>query len=172
MTYLPARGGRTHLRSLLAQLDRLEPKGRWQSARAIGRSADLLRRRGVVVVLSDFYDDEEEARRAMRRVIRRGHDVAMLQVMSAEELTFPYSGDVEFADLEIGDRRVVSAAAVEREYRENVAAFLERCRRLAHHDNVDHALMRTDDSADTALRTYLLHRAARHRAGRTITRPA
>jgi uncharacterized protein (DUF58 family) len=170
LTYVPARGGRPHLRSLLAQIDRLEPRGRWYPARAIGRSADLLRRRGVVVVLSDFYDDEEESRRAMRRVGRRGHDVAMLQVISGEELAFPYRGDVEFTDLELGDRRIVSAAAVEREYREGLNAFLGRSRRLAHRDNADYALMRTDDPPDTALRKYLLERAARHRAGGAATR--
>jgi hypothetical protein len=106
----------------------------------------------------------------MRRVGRRGHDVAMLQVISGEELAFPYRGDVEFTDLELGDRRIVSAAAVEREYREGLNAFLGRSRRLAHRDNADYALMRTDDPPDTALRKYLLERAARHRAGGAATR--
>lgn len=172
MTYLPARGGRTHLRALLAQLDRLEPRGRWDAARTIARTADLLRRRGVVVVLSDFYDDEDETRRALRRVARQGHDVAMLQVISAEELTFPWKGDVELTDLEVGEKRIVSADAIAGEYRARMDAFLERSRRLAHQDNIDFALIRTDENPDTTLRKYLLERAARQSAGRTSTRSA
>ena len=45
-----------HLRSLLAQIARLEPAGSWALDRAIARGADLLRRRGVVLIVSDFYD--------------------------------------------------------------------------------------------------------------------
>lgn len=172
LTYLPARGGRTHLRALLAQLDRLEPKGRWHPASVIGRSAGLLRRRGVLVVLSDFYDEEEDTRRAMRRVARQGHDVAMLQIISADEAGFPYRGAIQFTDMELGDRRVVSAGAVEREYRERMAAFLERSRRLAHRDDVDYALLKTDVPPDAALRQYLLERDARHRSGRAAPRLA
>jgi hypothetical protein len=96
----------------------------------------------------------------------------MLQVIAAEESTFPYRGDIEFTDLELGERLVVSASAVDVAYRDQMAAFLDRSRRLAHHDNVDFALMRTDQPPDTALRRYLLERAARHRAGRAAARPA
>jgi uncharacterized protein (DUF58 family) len=54
LSYTPARGGRPHLRSVMAQLDRLTPTGRWQPSRLIGRAGDLLKRRGVVLVISDF----------------------------------------------------------------------------------------------------------------------
>src|SRR5262245_6683589 len=67
MTYLPARGGRPHLRSLIAVMDRLRPAGRWSPARGIARGAELLKRRGVVLVLSDFQDAEAETHRELRR---------------------------------------------------------------------------------------------------------
>lgn len=38
--YLPARGGRMHLRALLAQLSRLEPAGDWALDRALTRAAE------------------------------------------------------------------------------------------------------------------------------------
>jgi uncharacterized protein (DUF58 family) len=63
VTYLPAKGGRPHLRSLVATLDRLEPSGTWSPARGIARGAELLKRRGVVIVLSDFQDAELETQR-------------------------------------------------------------------------------------------------------------
>src|SRR5688572_24342930 len=83
LAYIPARAGRPHLRSLIARIDRLEPAGTWDPERAISRGAELLKRRGVMIVISDFYDAEDATRREMRRVARRGHDVSMLQVMSA-----------------------------------------------------------------------------------------
>jgi len=161
MTYLPAKGGRPHLRSLIAIIDRLEPSGVWSPARGIARGAELLKRRGVVIVLSDFQDVEDETHRELRRVASHGHDVGMLQVISPDESAFPYAGDVEFEDLETGERRVVDAGAVAPEYRRAFEGFLARSRRGALRDHVDYALMRTDMPPGRALRDFLMKRGAK-----------
>ena len=164
LAYVPARAGRPHLRSLIARIDRVEPAGTWDPERTIARGAELLKRRGVLIVISDFYDAEDATRREMRRVARRGHDVSMLQVMSAEEMAFPYSGSVEVEDLETGARRLVDAAAMEDRYRASVGEFLDHCRSLASRDGIDYALMRTDAAPERVLRDYLLRRDAGHRS--------
>jgi uncharacterized protein (DUF58 family) len=159
-TYLPTRGGRPHLRLLLGQLARLEPHGSWQLDKAISRGAELLKRRGVIVVISDFYDATDVTFRELRRVARRGHDVAMLQVISRPELAFPYAADLEFEDLESGERRIVDAGSTAPRYRAAVGDFLARCRAQAHRDGIDYALMPTDVAPEQALRSYLLRRGA------------
>ena len=164
LSYLPARAGRPHLRSLIARLDRALPGGAWNPERAISRGAELLKRRGVMIVISDFYDDEDATRREMRRVARRGHDVSMLQLMSAEEMAFPYRGSVEVEDLETGTRRLVDAGAAEQTYRTAVREFLDRCRTLANRDGIDYALMTTDAPPERVLRDYLLRRGSAHRS--------
>ena len=158
LSYLPARGGRLHLRALIARLGQLKAAGTWRPAEAIARGAELLKRRGVVIALSDFYDDEAETSRALRRVARRGHDAAMLQVISRDEIAFPFDDDVEFEDAESGERRLVSAATIAREYRAGIGDFLERCRTEAKRDGVDYALFPTDVAPERALRSYLIKR--------------
>jgi uncharacterized protein (DUF58 family) len=160
MTYLPAKGGRPHLRSLIAAMDRLQPGGAWSPARGISRGAELLKRRGVVLVLSDFQDAEDETHRELRRVASHGHDVAMLQVIAPDESTFPYTGDVEFEDLESSERRLIDATSVATEYRRAFGSFLERSRDHALRDHVDYALMRTDVAPGRALRDFLMRRDA------------
>jgi uncharacterized protein (DUF58 family) len=160
LSYLPARGGRPHLRSLIARLDRTRPGGAWQPERGIARSAELLKRRGVVLVLSDFYDAEDETRRELRRAARRGHDVAMMQIIAPQETAFPYRGDIEFHDLESGDRRIIDAGALGPAYRAAMREFLERCRTQAERDGIDYTLATTDSPPERALRGVLLRRAA------------
>lgn len=167
LQYVPARGGRPHLRTLLAHVDRARPAGTWLLDRAIGRAADLLERRGVIVVISDFYEAGDATFRALRQVARRGHDVVMLQVISRPEITFPYEADLDLEDLESGARRTVDTAAVGRGYRGAVADFLARCRASAHKDGADYALMPTDVAPEHALRTYLLKRGAAAAAPRS-----
>ncbi len=96
---------------------------------------------------------------------RLGHDVAMLQVVSPEETTFPYRGDIAFQDLESGDRRLVDAGAIRQRYRTAVSEFLARCRTLAQRDGIDYALLSTDAPPERALRGWLLRRDARQSAG-------
>ena len=160
LSYLPARSGRPHLRALLARLQQLEPEGVWTPARAIARGAELLKRRGVLIVLSDFYDAEDDTRRELRRAARRGHDVALLQVISPAELTFPYDGEIEIEDLESAGLQLLEAREAAGTYRDAVTAFLARCRREAARDGIDYALLPTDVPPDRALRAYLVARTA------------
>ena len=158
LVWVPARGGRAHLRLLLAQLEKLTPSATWDAPRVMTRAADLLRRRGVILAISDFYDNEEATRVEFRRVVRRGHDVAVLQVISREEIDLPFTSDVEFEDSETGARVVVDARAARGVYRDQVAAFLERWRTGARRDGLDYALVTTDEKPSDALRTYLVKR--------------
>ena len=160
LTYLPARGGRPHLRSLLGQIDRLVPEGVFDAPRVISRGAQLLRRRGVVIVISDFYDDEENTRRELRRVTEYGHDVAMLQLISPAELVLPYTGSLELEDLESGAKQLTDVADVAPRYDAELHDFLVRCRREALGAGIDHALITTDTPPEEALREYLIRRRA------------
>jgi hypothetical protein len=120
-----------------------------------------------VLVASDFYDDEEATRRVLRQVAQRGHDVAMLHVLSPDELALPFAGHDELEDAESGARRLVDASGVRASYEAAVRDFLERCRSSAARDGVDYALLLTDAPPAAALREYLIRRAARPRLGTT-----
>lgn len=158
LSYVPARGGRVHLRSLLARIDRLDADGAWDAAHVIARAAQLLTRRGVVLVLSDFYDAEDETRREMRRATQRGHDVGMIQLLSPDELALPYASQVEMQDMESGDIRLIDAGAIAALYQTSMTAFLDRCRAEALRDGVDYGLITTESAPEVALREYLLRR--------------
>jgi uncharacterized protein (DUF58 family) len=172
LTFVPARGGRPHLRTLLAQLAQIEPTGIWDPGRAIARAADLLKRRGLVLVLSDLYDAETETLRELKRVRRRGHDVAILQVVSRPELTFDYRGAREVEDLENGRRRVVDAAAIGDGYRAAIRAFLDRWRSDASREGITYARFVTDEPPARTLRNFLIARDAHRHAGHRALRSA
>jgi len=155
LTYVPARGGRPHLQLVLSQIERLEAAGSWTPQRAISRGAELLKRRGMIIVISDFYDDEVETRRELRRVVRSGHDAAMLQVISPEERAFDYAGSLEIEDLETGERTLADEST-RAAYVSALQAFLERCQTEARREGIAHALMSTQDPPGHALRSFLL----------------
>ncbi|MEO6222032.1 MAG: DUF58 domain-containing protein [Vicinamibacterales bacterium] len=160
LVHVPARGGRGHLRTVLAQIDKLEPARFWDPKIVIPRAADLLKRRGLLCVVSDFYDAPEETRVELRRANRRGHDVALLQIVSKQEVDLPFSGDLEFEDLETGAHVLLDPRSTRTAYRDSMAEFLESWRVAAKRDGFDYALMTTDEAPSEALRGYLLRRGA------------
>jgi len=169
LTYVPARGGRGHLQLLLGRLARIEPHGRWQPRRAISRAAELLRRRGMLVVLSDFYDEEDATLVELKRAGARGHEVAMLQLISRQELDLPYNGALEFADLEDGARCLTDVAATRQAYKESISAFCDGWRQRARTGGIEYERFLTDQSPSWALRQYLVRREAA--AGLSHTHP-
>jgi uncharacterized protein (DUF58 family) len=159
-TFLPPRSGRQHLRRLLASMGSLQPGGVWRGPDIVRRAADRLARRGLLIVISDFYDDEERMASELHRAQRMGHDVVQFQVLTREEITLPYSRDVEFTDLESGARLPVNAALARRDYRDAVAEFLERMRTRALAEGRQHMLVVTDTPPERVLRSFLLARQA------------
>jgi len=156
--FIPPRAGRQHLRRLLAALSAIEPRGSWRGADVVRQAAERLTRRGLLIVLSDFYDDEERTIAELRRAARMGHEVALFQILSSDELELPYGRDLELTDLETGARLAINTVLARREYKDGIAAFLERMRTLAVAEGFQYSLVVTDTPPDRALRSFLLAR--------------
>jgi uncharacterized protein (DUF58 family) len=155
--YIGARGGRTHLRAVLAALANVAAQGRTGAALALRRGIDLLRTRGVLLVLSDLYDDEEGVDAELRRAARIGHDVVVFHVLTPDEMQLQVRGATEFEDAETG-QRVVAGAAAGALHAQQMAAFVNRWRERCVAYGIDYCLATTDAPLDTTLRGYLLQR--------------
>ena len=155
---LPARGGRQHLRRLLASLGSLTPGRTWSGPDIVRSAADRLSRHGLLLVISDFYDAEERMTAELRRAQRMGHEVVLFQVLTRDEIELPYHRDLEFADLESGARVAANATLARRDYRDAVAEFLERMRSRSIAEGFHYTLAVTDTPPARALRTLLLSR--------------
>jgi uncharacterized protein (DUF58 family) len=126
----PARG-RGALPKLLRDLDEITAEGRTDLAKAIDGTVLRSDRPGMLVIVSDFFDAGPMAN-AVTRAASAGHDVALVQVLSPDELAPPYEGDIALEDAETGavvevtlDARAIDA------YMERLNAFLLSLRALA-----------------------------------------
>jgi uncharacterized protein (DUF58 family) len=155
--YIGARGGRTHLRSILTALSGVTASGRTASSAALRRAVDLLRSRGVLVFISDLYDDEDGTDAELKRAARIGHDVIVFQVLAPDEISLTVRGATEFEDMETGQTVLAGETSV-RAYNTRVEQFLRRWRERCAAYGIDYVLARTDAPLDATLRSYLLQR--------------
>ena len=156
--FIAPRAGRHHLRGVLAALSSLGAQGAWAGTGDVRRAAERLKRRGLLLVLSDFYDDEDRTLAELRRAHRMGHEVVLFQILTRDEIELPYRRDVEFTDLETGRRLAINAGLARRDYKDAVAAFLEKWRSRAAVEGFQYSLIVTDMPPQRALRNFLLAR--------------
>jgi uncharacterized protein (DUF58 family) len=159
--YLAPRTGRQHLRGLLAALSTLAAAGAWRAADQVRRAAERLSRRGLLLVFSDLLDDDEETFVALRRAARMGHEVVLFQILSRDEIDLPYRRDLDFVDLETGQTLALNAGLARRDYKDAMAAFLERWRSRAGAEGFHYSLVVTDTPPERALRQFLMARMNR-----------
>jgi uncharacterized protein (DUF58 family) len=158
--YLPSRGGQAHLRALLLALTRTDPSGHTDSATALTRTIDLLKRRGLLIVISDLYDERDHVERALMRAAHIGHEVVVFHVLTRDEVELAFRDDVELEDPETGRLVLTNGAAAGRPYREAISAFLERWRSRCATHGIDYVRVFTDTPLDAGLRGYLRRRGA------------
>jgi uncharacterized protein (DUF58 family) len=94
--------GRGALAKLLRELDTIVPEKGTNLASAIDGVVLRSARPGMLVVVSDFFD-AGPFDAALGRAASAGHDLAMVQVLSPEELEPPWDGDLALEDAETGD---------------------------------------------------------------------
>ena len=82
--------------------------------------------------------------------------------MDDDELDFPISGPIGFEGLETDEFLNCNPRALREGYLEALNAFLDSLRRDCTRNTIDYALIRTSQSLDAALATYLSNRLGMH----------
>jgi uncharacterized protein (DUF58 family) len=164
LPHVPPVGSPEHLSALLAHLSRVSvQQGRTAYVDAIHGAADQLRNRALVVVISDLWGAGREAEIALSSLSARGHDVAVLRVLSPDEVDLPFARVAEFVDPEDGRKIEVDPVLVREDYRRALAADRERWRRVAGNADIDLMNVVTSTPPEVALGDFA---ARRHRVGR------
>jgi uncharacterized protein (DUF58 family) len=158
---IQARGGRRHLYTLLAALERVRAEGETRLSTLILREAAQWKRRGLVILISDLYDRPEEITAALTRLRRAGQEVIVFHLLDRAERLLDYEGTREFRDLETGERLLADAGRVRRAYVERVAEMRAFFSRELLRAGADYAELDTAEPLDKALAFYLLRRKSK-----------
>lgn len=120
---MPPLRGRRSLWRMLNFLDKVEPAGPSDMAKALRSFSLKCSGKGIVVILSDFMD-KGGYEEALRYLVARQMDVYAIQILSQEEIEPDVTGDLKLVDIEDDDvaEITVSRALLDR-YKKNLAAY-------------------------------------------------
>ncbi len=151
----------SHLKQLLHVMETSEPHRKTRTGPIFHDLAERLKRRGLVVILSDLFDDVGTMLAGLKHFRHRRHDIVMFHVLDPAELDFPFKQTTLFKGLEQLPDVLTDPRSLRQAYLEEFGKFLNSVRKGCRDQRADYLQLRTDQSLDVALSSYVAARMAR-----------
>jgi len=158
--YIPPSANPNQIKSFVHELDVSSLKDKTTIEPICHNLAEKIPRRGMICLISDLFVEVEGLMRGLRHFRHRDHEVILLHVMDADELTFPFQGNTLFRGLEATGELMIEPRALREGYIQAVERFCAQVRRRCIADRIDYKLISTADRLDAALLAFLAARAA------------
>jgi uncharacterized protein (DUF58 family) len=149
------RRGRASLPAVLRELDAIVARGGTDLSASIDAAVQRAERPGMLVVVSDFLD-RGPFEQAITRAASAGHDLALVQVLSPDELDPPYEGDLALEDVETGAvvQVTIDARAIEA-YLERLGGLVGTLRAVAKRHRAAYVRVATTEPLLLAVRRFV-----------------
>lgn len=161
---IPRTGNPGSIHTLMAELARFSPTRSGGAVEGLATTlheiAASTRRRGIVVLLSDLFEDEAAIMSGIAHCRFAGHEVIVFHTLDPAELTFPFTGNVEFEGFETGGKMLTRPTELRKTYLAEFTAFCDRMR-LGCETNRCHYIM--TNTAFPLAETLTAYLAFRHR---------
>jgi uncharacterized protein (DUF58 family) len=155
----PPKAVLSYAHTMLAEMQRIEPKGSSELAGALHSIAEKLKRRGLAILISDLWCDPEPVFEGLKHLHYAGHDCLVLHVLDPDELKLPQGRQFRFIDLENEASLHLDIRQIQAAYSEKVSQFMDRYYRVCGDMGVDYLPVYTNQDLRLVLREYLIRRS-------------
>lgn len=151
----------SHLKQLLHVMQDATAERKTATGPIFHDLAERFKKRGIVVILSDLFDDVDTMMAGLKHFRHRRHEVVLFHVLDPAELDFPFKKTTLFRGLEELPNVLVEPRALRKAYLREFDAYVHRLKRGCRMHRIDYVQVRTDQSLDVALSSYLASRMTR-----------
>ncbi|QEF98079.1 hypothetical protein Mal15_21260 [Stieleria maiorica] len=158
---VPLRSRPSHLQPILSALVAEQSRRETDLGGVFRKIVPKVGRRGLIVILSDSMGDAESISRSLAQFRANKHEIIFFQILDPDEVDFPFSGRIQFRDLESAiDQQTVDAASIRDAYQQRLTEHNEALREASRRSRVDLIPITTDQPFVDVLHEYV---AARRR---------
>ena len=157
-SFVPPRSTKSHLNTVLAQLENITPGPDTKIAPALHQLAEKIWKRGLIILISDLLDDPDDVLTGLKHFRHKKHEVIVFHLLDRQELDFNYSVRTRFRDLESGKEITTEPWQIKTAYRKIVKEFQNTYKIKCRAKNIDYVPIYTDENLDLALNGYLMKR--------------
>ena len=148
----------SHIKQLLHVMEQTRAERKTSTGAIFHELAERFKKRGIVVVMSDLFDDVDSMLAGLKHFRHRRHEVILMHVLDPAELEFPFQHATLVRGLEQLPEVLVEPRALRKAYLAEFERYLHRLKRGCRMHRIDHVLLRTDQSLEVALSSYLASR--------------
>jgi uncharacterized protein (DUF58 family) len=153
---IPPRSRPSHLRAIMTALAADVTKRETDLGGVFSKIASKLSRRGLVVIVSDAMGDIASIGRSLAQFRSSNHEILFFQIMDPDEVDFPFSGRIQFRDLEnVSNEHTIDARSLKQAYlnrlEQHDSALRDACRK----NRVDLIRITTDRPFADVLHEYM-----------------
>lgn len=146
------------MHQILTTLIGANPANQTDLAAALHALASSSRKRGIVILVSDLLDDEMRLMDSIRHIRFAGHELMVFHVLDPAEMSFPFTGNVEFEGLETPAKLLTRPAELRNSYLRAFNAFRDRVREGCERQQSHYVPIDTSRHLNETLGEYLAFR--------------
>ena len=151
----------SHLKQLLQVMQTTVPERKTATGPIFHELAERLKKRGVVMIFSDLFDNLSSMFAGLKHFRHRRHEVIVFHVLDPAELEFPFDRPTLFKGLEQFPDVTADARSLRNAYLAEFGEFLKGVQTGCRNHQIDYVPLRTDQSLEIVLSTYLASRMSR-----------
>lgn len=148
----------SHLKEILHVMENVSADRKTSTGPIFHDLAERLKKRGIVIVLSDLFDDLDSMMTGLKHLRHRRHEVIVMHVLDPAEVEFPFDEITLFRGLEHLPDALVESRALRKAYLAEFGRYLHKLKAGCRAQAIDYVPMRTDQSLEVALSSYLASR--------------
>lgn len=153
---VPLRSRPSHLSAIMTALAADVTKRETDLGGVFRKIAPKLGRRSLVVIVSDAMGDVASMSRAMAQFRASKHEVLFIQIMDPDEMDFPFTGRIQFRDLENqSNSHTVDSRTLRDAYLQRLQQHQSELRSAFRRNRVDFLPVTTDRPFADVLHEYL-----------------
>jgi uncharacterized protein (DUF58 family) len=148
----------SHIKQLLHVMEHSSPQRKTSTGAIFHDLAERFKKRGIVLVFSDLFDDVDAMVAGLKHFRHRRHEVVLFHVLDPAEVDFPFQQTTLFQGLEQLPEVLVDPRALRKAYLAEFNGYVRRLKRACHMHQIDYVPVRTDQSLEVVLSSYLASR--------------
>jgi uncharacterized protein (DUF58 family) len=156
--FVRASSNPSHMEQLLHVMEESTPQRKTSTGPIFHDLAERFKKRGIVVILSDMFDDIPSMLAGLKHFRHRRHEVILLHILDPAELDFPFQEATLFRGLEEWPDVVAEPRAVRKAYLDEFGQYLHQLQQGCRMHRIDYVPVRTDQSLEVVLSSYLSSR--------------
>jgi uncharacterized protein (DUF58 family) len=135
----------------------LKSEGHWLAGKKTETLVDHTGKE-MIVFITDLYDQDNDLLSFIGRLKTSRNEVIVFQLIGEREQTLSFNGAFTFEDLESGTRVKVDTAVKQKEYTQQVTAWIDNTRNYLLEKNISYSLVSLNQPVENTLRDFLKSR--------------